>query len=256
MVLEFVPGKSLAEVSNQQKQQLRDGMIWLPGSVAFFLRGMSVKQWFVVLTFSNQFNRTWVTHSKLACVVQRSYVSVKDKTHSNKSWFLGKWWKNLSSPWGSFPWLFGISEMSLQPLLPQNSPQMMEVEKVIGLFPCASCRKSNSKKQKFPSLSFTQKKKTVAPVATPHKHHKQVGCSLSGRSSRAPEVSTAHGVLVKLKERPGAEKSLWAIEMEFNEAAFEWSFFVLFGRFVLEVQGLLNAWIMGLYYTNQRVVAV
>lgn len=50
--------------------------------------------------------------------------------------------------------------------------------------------------------------------------------------------------LVKLKERLGAEKSLRAIEMEFNEAAFEWSFFVLFGRFVLEVQGLflLKSW--------------
>ena len=30
-------------------------LIWLPGSVAFLLRGMSVKQWFVVLTFANYF---------------------------------------------------------------------------------------------------------------------------------------------------------------------------------------------------------
>lgn len=109
------------------------------------------------------------------------------------------------------------------------------------IIPMRFMSKIKLKEAEIPIAFFHPKKKTVAPVATPHKHHKQVGCSLSGRSSRAPEVSTAHGVLVKLKERPGAEKSLWAIEMEFNEAAFEWSFFVLFGRFVLEVQGLLNA---------------
>lgn len=65
------------------------------------------------------------------------------------------------------------------------------------------------KEVEIPIAFSHPKKKNVAPVATPHKHHKQVECSLSGRSSRAPETNCARR-LVKLKERsekerPGAE---------------------------------------------------
>lgn len=79
--------------------------------------------------------------------------------------------------------------------------QVMEVKKVIELFgkPTPNTEDlfhalhvENQTQRSGNSHRFlSPKKKNVAPVATPHKHHKQVECSLSGRSSRAPEVSTA-----------------------------------------------------------------
>ena len=98
---------------------------------------------------------------------------------------------------------------------------MMEVEKVIELFgkPTPNTEdlfhalhvENQTQRSRNSHRFLSPQKINVAPVATPHKHHKQVECSPSGRSSRAPETNSTR--LVKLKERcdkerPGVEMLL------------------------------------------------
>ncbi len=148
---------------------------------------------------------------------------MKDKTHSKKKLII----------WGNDGRICEVRKgviplRSLQLLLPQNSPQM-EWEKVMELFGKPT---PNSKKQKFLSLSFTQKINRVLLLRR--------RISIINRW----DVAFPAEALELLKQRHFVEmRCCWAIEIDFNEAAFEWSLFFL-GRFVLEVQGLflLESW--------------
>ena len=153
-----------------------------------------------------------------------------------------KWWKNLSSPWGWFPWLFGIFRDGLATAV---ASQVMEVEKVIellgkptpnteDLFHALHVENQTQRSRNSHRFLSPKKKKTLLLLRR--------RISIINRWNVAFPAEALELLRFQLTARPWADMHLLGpIEMDFKWSCFPngRSSVVLFGRFVLEVQGLL-----------------